>query len=99
MRTIPASTANAPPSWRGAAALPNASQPTAAPTTGSRLTKAPASAAGTRVCANANNQNGSSVPASTSAATATIVPAAAGDRGVPPVRRAKGRARRAAAAN
>ena len=54
-----------------------------APTSGSRLRKAPATSADTRLWPNANRVNGSSVPASASATTASTTPAPAGAAGTP----------------
>jgi len=99
LSAIPTRTATAPASWPAAALSPSTSQPPAAPTTGSRFTNAPASSAGTRACANANSQNGSSVPPIASAATAAAGIVAAGPDGAPSATTAIGAANRAPAAN
>ena len=61
----------APPAiCAGPSASWNATAPVSAPISGSRLTKAPATAAGTRACAHAKSENASAVPVSDSASTA-----------------------------
>lgn len=82
----------APPICAAAAASPNASQPMAAPTRGSRLTNAPATSAVTFACPSAKSQNGSSVPSSDRATYADTAPAWAGADGAPPVTTAIGSA-------
>ncbi len=96
---MPATTATAPSSCAAAAVSPNASQPVAAPTSGSRLRKAPAVSAGTCAWPWANSQNGSSVPASDSATSATTGPATDGAGGAPSQTAATGSATSAPAAN
>jgi len=66
--------------------------PVTAPTSGSRLTNAPATSAGTCDCAQAKSQNASAVPVSASARTATIGVAADGAGGMPSVIAANGSA-------
>ena len=66
--------------------------PVTAPTSGSRLTNAPATSAGTCACAQANSQNASAVPVSASARTARIGVAAVGAAGMPSVIAANGSA-------
>ncbi len=99
LSAIPASTAAAPAICQAAAGSLNASQPTMAPTTGSRLTNAPASSAGTRACPNAKSQNGSSVPTVASAPSASTGAGYAGAAGVPSINTAIGSATTAPAAN
>jgi hypothetical protein len=55
--------------------------PASAPTSGSMLRNAPATAAGIRLCPKANSVNGASVPASASAATASTGPDPMGPAG------------------
>jgi hypothetical protein len=61
-----------------------------APTSGSMLRNAPATSAGTRLCPKANSVNGTRVPASASAATASTGPGRAGTAGVPSATRVPG---------
>ena len=80
-----------PPSiWVVPTASWNATAPVAAPTSGSRFTNAPATSAGTRVCAHANSENASAVPTSASASTATTGVTVAGTAGTPSKRIANG---------
>ena len=72
----PSSCAGPNASWKTTA-------PVSAPTSGSRLTKAPASAAGTRAWAQANSQKASAVPVSASASTTSTGCTLAGDGGAP----------------
>jgi len=67
-----------------------------APTSGSRLRNAPATSADTRLCPKANSVNGSSVPPTASAATASTGPGPAGTPGAPSVTTVKASAPRAA---
>jgi hypothetical protein len=73
-------------------ASPNATAPVAAPTSGSRLTNAPATSAETRVCAHANSEKASAVPTSASATTATTGVGVASAAGAPSTRIANGSA-------
>ena len=66
--TMPAPPAN----WAAPSGLPKSMIPMAAPNSGSRLRNAPATSAVTRLCAKANRVVGATVPASTSAAVATM---------------------------
>jgi hypothetical protein len=70
-----------------------------APTTGSRLRKAPAISGATRACPYANSVNGARVPPTTSPAVARTVPAWVGAAGTPSTIQATGSAATAAAAN
>ena len=99
LSAIPARTATAPTSCPAPALSPNASQPAAAPTSGSRLRKAPAVSAGTSACPWANSQNGSSVPASESAISANTGADSAGIGGAPSHTSACGSATSAPVAN
>ncbi|HET8757762.1 MAG TPA: hypothetical protein VFM58_17215, partial [Solirubrobacteraceae bacterium] len=83
----------APPSTCGdPTASWNTAAPVTAPTSGSRLTNAPATSAGTCDCAQANSQNASAVPVSASARTAITGVAAVGTLGAPSVSAANGSA-------
>jgi hypothetical protein len=73
--------------------------PARAPTSGSRLRNAPATSADTRLCPKANSVNGSSVPPTASAATASTGPGPAGTPGAPSVTTVKASAPRAAPRN
>ena len=81
------------------AASPSASQPVAAPTTGSRFRKAPASSADTRAWPKAKSQNGSGVPATASATSAMAEVGPAGPCGSPSVSSDAGKATSAPPAN
>jgi hypothetical protein len=87
---MPARIAAPPSSWTPPTASWKTTAPVAAPTSGSRLTNAPATSAGTRVCAQANSQNASAVPVSARASMATTGVAPAGAGGMPSNRTAKG---------
>ena len=105
LRAIPVRMAAAPMAWGAPTGSPNTSAPAAAPTSGSRFTKAPASSAGTRAWPWANRVLAPSVPRR--ARPAVAASAAAGPPGPPParggggpsVKTATGRAARAAARN
>ena len=86
-----------PASWATPSGLPNAAIPIAAPNSGSRLRNAPATSAFTRLCANANKVVGATVPASTSAAVATMAVALPPWAGTGPPASAAGRTATAAA--
>ena len=94
---MPARIASPPSACFGPTASWNATTPVSAPMSGSRLTNAPASSAGTRAWAHANSQNAASVPARPSPTTAAIGPAAAGAGGAPSAIAATGSAASAAA--
>jgi hypothetical protein len=64
--------------------------PASEPTSGSRFTNAPASSAGTFVCAHVNSQNATSVPSSASPATAATGAGAVGAAGAPSATSATG---------
>ena len=64
-----------PASCTGPSGLPKSTTPMAAPKSGSRLRKAPATSAFTRLCAKANKVVGATVPASTRAPVATMAAA------------------------
>jgi hypothetical protein len=72
-----------PAACAGPNASPNATVPASEPTSGSRFTNAPASAAGTRACAHVNSQNAASVPRIPRPATAATGPGAVGAAGTP----------------
>jgi hypothetical protein len=96
---IPTSTTAAPSSCSAPAGSPSSVQPSAAPTTGSRLTNEPASSGRTCACPRANSQNGSGVPAPARAMNAASAGICAGAAGAPSVSAAIGAASAAAAAN
>ena len=72
-----------PPSWGPPTASWKTAAPVTAPTSGSRFTNAPATSAGTRVCAQANRLNAIAVPVSASATSATTGVAPVGAAGAP----------------
>jgi hypothetical protein len=80
---MPATIAVPPSSWAGPTTSWNATAPVRPPTSGSRLTNAPASSAVTRACAQANSQKANSVPVRASASTAAIASPPAGAGGAP----------------
>jgi hypothetical protein len=80
---MPARIAAPPSSCVGPTTSWNTTAPVTAPTSGSRFTNAPATSAGTRVCAHAKSENASAVPTSASAITATIGVAVVGAAGTP----------------
>ena len=80
---MPATTASPPASCIGPAGSPKNTIPARAPTSGSMLRNAPATSAGTRLCPNANSVNGTSVPASPRAATASTGPGRPETAGAP----------------
>jgi hypothetical protein len=99
VRAIPARTATPPTAWGRPTGSPKTTTPAMAPTTGSRLRKAPAISGATRACPYANSVNGARVPPTTSPAVARAVPAWAGTAGTPSRIPATGSAATAAAAN
>jgi hypothetical protein len=81
------------------AGSPKTTAPAAAPTTGSRLTKAPAISADTLLWPYANKVNGASVPTTASPSAARAEPALRGAAGMPSEVRATGRTASAAPRN
>ena len=77
---MPATMAAPPATWARPTGSPNAAAPAMAPTSGSRLRNAPATSADTRLCPNANRVNGSTVPPTASARTASTGPGRPGRR-------------------
>jgi hypothetical protein len=69
---MPVTMPTPPASCTGPSGLPKSTTPIAAPNRGSRLRKAPATSAVTRLCAKANSVVGATVPASTRAAVASM---------------------------
>ena len=80
---MPATMAAPPATCARPTGSPNAAAPTMAPTSGSRLRNAPATSADTRLCPNANRVNGSTVPPTVSARTASTGPGLPGAAGAP----------------
>jgi hypothetical protein len=89
---MPIRIAVAPRIWAGPTASWKTTAPVAAPTSGSRLTNAPATSAATLDWAQANSQNASAVPASASARTAITAVVVVGTFGAPSVIAANGNA-------
>jgi EmrB/QacA subfamily drug resistance transporter len=83
LNPIPTMTARPPASCLGPTGSPKNMTPATAPTSGSMLRNAPAISAETRLCPKANRVNGTRVPASASAATASTGPGRAGIEGAP----------------
>jgi len=88
-----------PASWAGPSGSANSTVPAIAPTSGSRLTNAPATSARTRLWPKANSAVGATVPASTSAPVASSAAELAWSAGLPSVSNAIGSVSAAAASN